>query len=291
MKLIETLHLMFNYKTYQQNQEEVVEKTVLNDVSLEINQGDFVGILGHNGSGKSTLAKQLTALLQPTGGTVYIGEMDASKAENILPIRKMAGMVFQNPDNQIVGNVVMEDVAFGPENLGVPADIIWERISEALEAVGMEAYKEFSPTALSGGQKQKVAIAGILAMEPKCIVFDEPTAMLDPKGRKEVLRAIRYLNQHKGITVIYITHHIDEVKEADYLYVMDQGKIALQGTPAELWKYTGKLKEYGVLLPFEQELRHWLEKGGMTIPAEVATEEQMLDFLCGKDGNEPWESR
>lgn len=291
MKLIETLHLMFKYKTYQQNQEETVEKTVLDDVSIRINKGDFVGILGHNGSGKSTLAKQLTALLQPTGGTVYIRGMDSSRAENILPIRKAAGMVFQNPDNQIVGNVVMEDVAFGPENLGVPTEMIWEKISAALEAVGMEAYKEFSPAALSGGQKQKVAIAGILAMEPECIVFDEPTAMLDPRGRKEVLRAIRYLNQHKGITVIYITHHIDEVKEADYLYVMEQGKVALQGTPVELWKHTGKLKAYGVLLPFTQELRHWLEKGGMHIPAEVATEEQMLDFLCGKDGNEPWESR
>lgn len=291
MKLIETLHLMFKYKTYQQNQEETVEKTVLDDVSIRINKGDFVGILGHNGSGKSTLAKQLTALLQPTGGTVYIRGMDSSRAENILPIRKAAGMVFQNPDNQIVGNVVMEDVAFGPENLGVPTEMIWEKISAALEAVGMETYKEFSPAALSGGQKQKVAIAGILAMEPECIVFDEPTAMLDPRGRKEVLRAIRYLNQHKGITVIYITHHIDEVKEADYLYVMEQGKVALQGTPVELWKHTGKLKAYGVLLPFTQELRHWLEKGGMHIPAEVATEEQMLDFLCGKDGNEPWESR
>ncbi|MCD8020025.1 MAG: energy-coupling factor transporter ATPase [Clostridiales bacterium] len=283
MKIIETLKLVFKYKNYVQDQEEAVEKTVLNDVSISIEQGDFVGILGHNGSGKSTLAKQLTALLQPTGGAVYIKKMDTAEEKNIIPIRKTAGMVFQNPDNQIVGNVVEEDVAFGPENLGVPSEKIWGRIAESLEAMGMSAYRDCSPNALSGGQKQKVAIAGVLAMEPECIVFDEPTAMLDPKGRQDVLEAIRYLNQQKGITVIYITHHIDEVKDADYLYVMDAGRIALQGTPAVIWQYAPELKHYGIFLPFEQELICLLRQGGMGIPESIETQDDLEHYLIHFD--------
>lgn len=279
MKIIETLNLIFKYKTYVQNQEEPVEKTVLDGVSLSIKQGDFVGILGHNGSGKSTLAKQLTALLQPTAGTVYIKSMDSSLLKNIIPIRKTAGMVFQNPDNQIVGNIVEEDVAFGPENLGVPTEKIWERVAAALEATGMSAYRDYSPRVLSGGQKQKVAIAGILAMEPECIVFDEPTAMLDPKGRREVTQAIQRLNKEKGITVIYITHHMDEVEHADYLYVMDRGQVALQGTPDQCWIQMDQLKKLGLQLPFDKELLYLLRRGGMDLPAEIKTKEELEEYL------------
>ena len=279
MKIIETLNLIFKYRTYTENQEIPEEKTVLDDVSISIKKGDFVGILGHNGSGKSTLAKQLTALLQPTDGAVFIKNMDSSRPENIIPIRRTAGMVFQNPDNQIIGNIVEEDVAFGPENLGVPTEEIWDRIAEALEATGMTAYREQSPGSLSGGQKQKIAIAGILAMEPECIVFDEPTAMLDPRGRAEVLDAIRHLNKDKGITVIYITHHIEEVENAEYIYVMDEGQVAMQGRPDELWSRAEELKRLGISLPFDKELLYLLRQGGVNIPAEIQTGEALEEFL------------
>lgn len=279
MKIIETLNLIFKYKTYTEDQEIPEEKTVLDDVSISIKKGDFVGILGHNGSGKSTLARQLTALLQPTDGAVFIKNMDSSLPENIIPIRKTAGMVFQNPDNQIIGNLVEEDVAFGPENLGVPTEQIWGRIAEALEATGMTAYREQSPGSLSGGQKQKVAIAGILAMEPECIVFDEPTAMLDPRGRKEVLDAIWHLNKDKGITVIYITHHIEEVENADYIYVMNKGQVAMEGRPEELWPQTETLKSLGISLPFDKELLLLLRQGGMEIPARIQTGEALAEYL------------
>lgn len=279
MKIIETLNLIFKYKTYTEDQEIPEEKTVLDDVSISIKKGDFVGILGHNGSGKSTLARQLTALLQPTDGAVFIKNMDSSLPENIIPIRKTAGMVFQNPDNQIIGNLVEEDVAFGPENLGVPTEQIWGRIAEALEATGMTAYREQSPGSLSGGQKQKVAIAGILAMEPECIVFDEPTAMLDPRGRKEVLDAIWHLNKDKGITVIYITHHVEEVENADYIYVMNKGQVAMEGRPEELWPQTETLKSLGISLPFDKELLLLLRQGGMEIPARIQTGEALAEYL------------
>ena len=279
MKIIETLNLIFKYRTYTEDQEIPEEKTVLDDVSISIKKGNFVGILGHNGSGKSTLARQLTALLQPTDGAVFIKNMDSSLPENIIPIRKTAGMVFQNPDNQIIGNLVEEDVAFGPENLGVPTEQIWGRIAEALEATGMTAYREQSPGSLSGGQKQKVAIAGILAMEPECIVFDEPTAMLDPRGRKEVLDAIWHLNKDKGITVIYITHHIEEVENADYIYVMNKGQVAMEGRPEELWPQTETLKSLGISLPFDKELLLLLRQGGMEIPAEIRTGEALAEYL------------
>ena len=271
--------MIFKYKTYNENQEISEEKTVLDDVSISVKKGSFVGILGHNGSGKSTLARQLTALLHPTGGSVIIKNMDASLPENVIPIRRTAGMVFQNPDNQIIGNIVEEDVAFGPENLGVPVEEMWKRIADALESTGMTAYREHSPGRLSGGQKQKVAIAGILAMEPECIVFDEPTAMLDPKGRKDVLDAIRRLNTEKGITVIYITHHIEEVEDADYLYVMDQGQVALQGSPDAIWHQANRLKELGVTLPFDKELLYLLRQGGMDIPENVVDGEKLADYL------------
>ena len=279
MKIIETLNLIFKYRTYTEDQEIPEEKTVLDDVSISIKKGNFVGILGHNGSGKSTLARQLTALLQPTDGAVFIKNMDSSLPENIIPIRKTAGMVFQNPDNQIIGNLVEEDVAFGPENLGVPTEQIWGRIAEALEATGMTAYREQSPGSLSGGQKQKVAIAGILAMEPECIVFDEPTAMLDPRGRKEVLDAIWHHNKDKGITVIYITHHIEEVENADYIYVMNKGQVAMEGRPEELWPQTETLKSLGISLPFDKELLLLLRQGGMEIPARIQTGEALAEYL------------
>ena len=279
MKIIETLNLIFKYRTYTEDQEIPEEKTVLDDVSISIKKGNFVGILGHNGSGKSTLARQLTALLQPTDGAVFIKNMDSSLPENIIPIRKTAGMVFQNPDNQIIGNLVEEDVAFGPENLGVPTEQIWGRIAEALEATGMTAYREQSPGSLSGGQKQKVAIAGILAMEPECIVFDEPTAMLDPRGRKEVLDAIWHLNKDKGITVIYITHHIEEVENADYIYVMNKGQVAMEGRPEEIWPQTETLKSLGISLPFDKELLLLLRQGGMEIPARIQTGEALAEYL------------
>ena len=279
MKIIETLNLIFKYRTYTEDQEIPEEKTVLDDVSISIKKGNFVGILGHNGSGKSTLARQLTALLQPTDGAVFIKNMDSSLPENIIPIRKTAGMVFQNPDNQIIGNLVEEDVAFGPENLGVPTEQIWGRIAEALEATGMTAYREQSPGSLSGGQKQKVAIAGILAMEPECIVFDEPTAMLDPRGRKEVLDAIWHLNKDKGITVIYITHHIEEVENADYIYVMNKGQVAMEGRPEELWPQTETLKSLGISLRFDKELLLLLRQGGMEIPARIQTGEALAEYL------------
>lgn len=280
MKIIEALNVIFKYKSYVQNQEKPEEILVLDDVSLSIEKGDFVGILGHNGSGKSTLAKQLTALLMPERGTVYVRQMDSSVAENIIPIRRTAGMVFQNPDNQLVGNLVEEDVAFGPENLGVPAEEIWERISYALEAVGMEAYREAAPHSLSGGQKQKVAIAGILAMEPECIVFDEPTAMLDPKGRKEVLDAIHFLNKERGITIIYITHHMDEVEQADWLYVMERGRIVMKDKPENLWRKEEELLQYGIRLPFFRELLWQLRKKGVEIPGEIQSEEALLEYLA-----------
>lgn len=279
MKIIEALNIIFKYKSYVQNQEAPEEALVLDDVSLSIEKGDFVGILGHNGSGKSTLAKQLTALLMPEQGAVYVKQMDSSMAENIIPIRRTAGMVFQNPDNQLVGNLVEEDVAFGPENLGVPPEKIWDRIFYALEAVGMEAYREAAPHNLSGGQKQKVAIAGILAMEPECIVFDEPTAMLDPKGRKEVLDAIHFLNRERGITIIYITHHMEEVEQADWLYVMDQGRIVMKDRPKDLWEKEEELVQYGIRLPFFRELLWRLRKKGVEIPGEVQSEEGLLEYL------------
>ena len=225
MNLIDVKNLLFNYKIYSGEKEEVIEHTAIDHVSLSIKKGDFVGILGHNGSGKSTLAKQLAALLKPSDGIIYVNGMDTAKDELLLPIRKTAGMVFQNPDNQLIGNIVEEDIAFGPENMGIPREEIEERITRALEATGMSAYREHSPNALSGGQKQKIAISGVLSMEPECIIFDEPTAMIDPEGRKEVLKAIYDLNRLKHITIIYITHFLDEVSKADYLYVMKQGAI------------------------------------------------------------------
>lgn len=279
MNLIDVKNLLFNYKIYSGEKEEVIEHTAIDHVSLSIKKGDFVGILGHNGSGKSTLAKQLAALLKPSGGIIYVNGMDTAKDELLLPIRKTAGMVFQNPDNQLIGNIVEEDIAFGPENMGIPREEIEERITRALEATGMSAYREHSPNALSGGQKQKIAISGVLSMEPECIIFDEPTAMIDPEGRKEVLKAIYDLNRLKHITIIYITHFLDEVSKADYLYVMKQGAITLEGSPETLFKMPEQLTENNLELPFEISFIAELRKKGLNIPKEIYTKKQLLEFF------------
>ena len=279
MNLIDVKNLLFNYKIYSGEKEEVIEHTAIDHVSLSIKKGDFVGILGHNGSGKSTLAKQLAALLKPSGGIIYVNGMDTAKDELLFSIRKTAGMVFQNPDNQLIGNIVEEDIAFGPENMGIPREEIEERITRALEATGMSAYREHSPNALSGGQKQKIAISGVLSMEPECIIFDEPTAMIDPEGRKEVLKAIYDLNRLKHITIIYITHFLDEVSKADYLYVMKQGAITLEGSPETLFKRPEQLTENNLELPFESSLIAELRKKGLNIPKEIYTKQQLLEFF------------
>ena len=279
MNLIDVKNLLFNYKIYSGEKEEVIEHTAIDHVSLSIKKGDFVGILGHNGSGKSTLAKQLAALLKPSGGIIYVNGMDTAKDELLLPIRKTAGMVFQNPDNQLIGNIVEEDIAFGPENMGIPREEIEERITRALEATGMSAYREHSPNALSGGQKQKIAISGVLSMEPECIIFDEPTAMIDPEGRKEVLKAIYDLNRLKHITIIYITHFLDEVSKADYLYVMKQGAITLEGSPETLFKMPDQLTENNLELPFGISFIAELRKKGLNIPKEIYTKKQLLEFF------------
>ena len=279
MNLIDVKNLLFNYKTYSGEKEEVIEHTAIDHVSLSIKKGDFVGILGHNGSGKSTLAKQLAALLKPSGGIIYVNGMDTAKDELLLSIRKTAGMEFQNPDNQLIGNIVEEDIAFGPENMGIPREEIEERITRALEATGMSAYREHSPNTLSGGQKQKIAISGVLSMEPECIIFDEPTAMIDPEGRKEVLKAIYDLNRLKHITIIYITHFLDEVSKADYLYVMKQGAITLEGSPETLFKMPDQLTENNLELPFEISLIAELRKKGLNIPKEIYTKKQLLEFF------------
>ena len=279
MNLIDVKNLLFKYKMYSGEKEEVIEHTAIDNISLSIKKGDFVGILGHNGSGKSTLAKQLAALLKPSGGVIYVGGMDTAKEEQILDIRKTAGLGFQNPDNQLIGNIVEEDVAFGPENMGIPAEEIEMRITKALAATGMTAYREASPGALSGGQKQKIAISGVLAMEPECIIFDEPTAMIDPESRKELLEAIYDLKRLKNITVIYITHFLQEVRQADYLYVMNHGKITLKGTPETLFKIPEKLVENNLELPFEVALIDGLRKKSVDVPEEIYTKQQLLEFL------------
>lgn len=279
MGIIKAARLVYEY--IRRDEEENIEEVnrAIDGLDVDIEKGGFVAVLGHNGSGKSTFAKHINGLLMPTDGTVWVGDMDTKDEEHIWDVRKTAGMVFQNPDNQIIGNLVEEDVAFGPENLGVPTEQIWTRIAEALEATGMTAYREKSPGSLSGGQKQKVAIAGILAMEPECIVFDEPTAMLDPRGRKEVLDAIRHLNRDKGITVIYITHHIEEVEHADYIYVMNEGQVAMEGRPEQLWEQADAIRALGISLPFDKELLFLLRQGGMDIPAEIQDGRALEKFL------------
>lgn len=254
--------------------------TALDGVDLDVKQGEFVAILGHNGSGKSTLAKHLNVLLRASGGTLWVDGKDTQDMDNLWDIRQNAGMVFQNPDNQIIASVVEEDVAFGPENIGVPTDEIWKRVENSLKSVGMIQYREHSPNKLSGGQKQRIAIAGVMAMEPKCIVLDEPTAMLDPNGRKEVLDAVERLNQEKGVTVILITHYMEEVIRADRVYVMDNGKVVMQGTPREIFSQVDTLKKYRLDVPQATLLAYELSKVGMNLPAGILTRQELVEALC-----------
>lgn len=254
--------------------------TALDHVDLDVKEGQFIAILGHNGSGKSTLAKHINALLAPTEGSLWVDGMDVEKEENILRVRKTAGMVFQNPDNQIIASVVEEDVGFGPENIGVPTDEIWERVDKSLAAVGMTKYRRHSPNKLSGGQKQRVAIAGVMAMEPKCIIFDEPTAMLDPNGRKEVIRAARELNRKKGVTILMITHYMEEVVDADYVYVMEKGQIVMSGTPREIFSRVDELKTHRLDVPQVTLVADKLRKAGLDISAGILTREELVQEIC-----------
>ena len=253
MGIIEAAKLVFEYKKYDENGQVEEVKKAVDGVDLNIQKGQFIAILGHNGSGKSTLAKHINAILVPTEGTLYVDGKDTRKEENVWDIRSSAGMVFQNPDNQIIGSVVEEDVGFGPENMGVPTEEIWQRAEESLRCCGMWEYRKASPNKLSGGQKQRVAIAGVVAMHPKCIVLDEPTAMLDPAGRREVLRTVRALNQVENVTVILITHYMEEVIYADQVIVMDEGKIVMQGTPKEIFSQVDQLKQYRLDVPHTKD--------------------------------------
>ena len=254
----------------------------LNEIDLDVKKGDFIAILGANGSGKSTLARHINALLTPTEGTVFISEMDTKEEENLLKIRQKTGMVFQNPDNQIIAGLVEEDVGFGPENIGVPTKEIWERVAFALEKVGMTAYREKSPNNLSGGQKQRVAIAGILAMKPECIVLDEPTAMLDPKGRREVIETITELNKKEGITIILITHYMNEVVGADKVYVMSEGNIKMYGTPRQIFREVELLKKYKLDVPQVTEIAYRLRQNGLNIPECILTVDEFMQSINGE---------
>lgn len=280
MSMIKGEKLKFEYirRDEEDNVEEIVE--ALSDVDLGIEQGQFIAILGHNGSGKSTLAKHMNCILLPSEGSLWIDGMDTAEEENLWKIRQQVGMVFQNPDNQIVGTIVEEDVGFGPENLGVETEEIWKRVEESLGVVGMLSYRAFSPNKLSGGQKQRVAIAGIVAMRPKCIVLDEATAMLDPRGRKEVLRTVQKLNREAGITVIWITHYMEEVTEADKIFVMDEGRIVMEGTPRELFSRVEQLKEYRLDVPQVTMLAYELKKAGVPLPDGILTVEELVDAIC-----------
>lgn len=280
MGIIKVRDLVYEY--IRRDEEGNVEgiTTAVDDVSLDIEQGDFVAVLGHNGSGKSTLAKHLNAILYPAEGTVWVDGKDTKEEKYVWDIRQTAGMVFQNPDNQIIGQIVEEDVGFGPENMGVPTKEIWERVEESLRAVNMLKYRHHSPNKLSGGQKQRVAIAGVVAMHPKCIVLDEPTAMLDPNGRKEVIRAARALNQVEDITVILITHYMEEVIHADRVLVMDQGKVVMQGTPREIFSRVEELKAYRLDVPQAALLAYELQKAGLPLPEGILSGEELVEELC-----------
>lgn len=275
--MIKFENVTFEYKQYHEGEETVF---ALNQINLEIQKGEFVAILGHNGSGKSTLAKHINALLIPTVGTVSVNNLETTEEENVWQIRQMAGMVFQNPDNQLVATLVDEDVAFGPENQGVEPNEIRERVDWALDVVGMKSYKNHAPHLLSGGQKQRVAIAGVLAMKPECIVFDEPTAMLDPSGREEVMNCIKKLNREEEKTIVLITHFMDEAVEADRVVVMEKGKVVLDGTPKEVFSQVKLLREYGLDVPQVTELALHLKEEGIDVATDVLNIEEMVDELC-----------
>ncbi|MCM1048988.1 MAG: energy-coupling factor transporter ATPase [Clostridiales bacterium] len=284
MGIIKTDKLVFEYiRRDDEGNVEGITRAV-DEVDIDVEQGDFVAILGHNGSGKSTLAKHINAILYPTEGTIWVNGMDTSQEKNLWDIRQSAGMVFQNPDNQIIGQVVEEDVGFGPENMGVPTQEIWERVEESLKAVGMYEYRKHSPNKLSGGQKQRVSIAGVIAMHPKCIVLDEPTAMLDPNGRKEVIRAVRALNAAEDITVILITHYMEEIINADKVFVMDKGRIAMEGTPREIFSQVERLKELRLDVPQVTLLSYELQKHGIHIPNGILTIDELVAAITAAAG-------
>lgn len=277
--IIKTENLTFEYirRDEDGNVEDIT--AAVNDVSIDIKEGDFVAVLGHNGSGKSTFAKHLNALLEPTEGTVWVNGLDTADDDNTLKIRQSAGMVFQNPDNQIVCTLVDEEVGFGPENIGVPTDEIWERVEKSLKAVGMYAFKDMSPNKLSGGQKQRVAIAGIVAMKPKCIILDEPTAMLDPLGRRDVLRVLHELNEKEHVTIILITHYMEEVIDADRIYVMDGGKLVMEGTPRQIFSQVEHLKELRLDVPQVTELAYELKKAGLPLSDGIMRSDELVREL------------
>lgn len=274
--MIKSEDLVFKYV----NAEEQTEKVAINHVSMEVKKGEFLVILGHNGSGKSTMAKHMNALLLPSGGKMYVDGLDTSDIENLWEVRRRAGMVFQNPDNQLVATIVEEDVAFGPENLGVDPKEIRERVDDSLKAVGMYEYRKHAPHLLSGGQKQRIAIAGILAMRPKCIVLDEPTAMLDPSGRNEVMKTIKEVNKKFGITIILITHYMDEAAQADRIIVMDKGEKVMEGIPREIFSQVEKIKSIGLDVPQVTELAYELQKEGVDISTEILNIDEMVNALC-----------
>ena len=280
MKMIKTDKLVFEYAKRDEEGNIIGKSRAIDEVSLDIEPGQFIAILGHNGSGKSTLAKHMNALLVPSDGTMWVDGMDTKEEEHLWDVRQSAGMVFQNPDNQIIGTVVEEDVGFGPENLGVPTEENWKSVEDSLKAVGMIEYRHHSPNKLSGGQKQRVAIAGVMAMRPKCIVLDEPTAMLDPNGRKEVLRSVMELRRREHITVILITHYMEEVVDADHVFVMDHGHVVMQGTPREIFSQVDTLKHYRLDVPQVTILADELRKRGLDIPAGVLKKEELVEILC-----------
>ena len=280
MGIIKTAKLGFDYFKYDEDGNVQEMQRAVDDVNIDIREGEFVAVLGHNGSGKSTLAKHMNALLLPTEGTVWIDGMDTLKEPELWEIRRRAGMVFQNPDNQIIGSIVEEDVGFGPENMGIPTEDIWKRVEESLQKTGMSAYRAHSPNKLSGGQKQRVAIAGVMAMRPKCIVLDEPTAMLDPNGRREVLEAVRQLNKQEKVTVVLITHYMEEVIHADHVYVMDEGHVDLEGTPREIFSQVETLKKYRLDVPQVTLLAYELKKSGVDLPDGILTTEELVNILC-----------
>ncbi len=280
MDMVQTEKLVFEYEKRDEEGNVIGTSRAVDEVDLDVKEGQFIAILGHNGSGKSTLAKHINAILVPTEGTMWVNGRNTSEPEELWNVRQSAGMVFQNPDNQIIGTVVEEDVGFGPENLGVPTDEIWQRVEESLKAVGMIEYRHHSPNKLSGGQKQRVAIAGVVAMEPKCIVLDEPTAMLDPVGRKEVLKTVQKLREQKAVTVILITHYMEEVIDADKIYVMDHGHVVMEGTPREIFSRVEELKSYRLDVPQVTLLADELRKRGLKIPSGILRKEELVEELC-----------
>ncbi|PWJ47420.1 energy-coupling factor transporter ATPase [Faecalicatena contorta] len=285
MKMVQSEKLIFEYEKRDEEGNVIGMNRAIDGVDIDISEGDFVAILGHNGSGKSTLAKHMNAILVPSGGTMWVDGRDTKDPLELWNVRQSAGMVFQNPDNQIIGTVVEEDVGFGPENLGVPTDEIWKRVEDSLKSVGMLEYRSNSPNKLSGGQKQRVAIAGVLAMQPKCIVLDEPTAMLDPNGRKEVIRTVQELRRRKKVTVILITHYMEEVIDADHVYVMDNGHIVMHGNPREIFSRVEELKRYRLDVPQVTMLAEELRKSGLQLPSGILKTEELVEALCQLNWN------